>query len=444
MIRRAQHWTDAPIEGRRRKRVIRNWTNFRTPHHGFIPAAPLIAEATRKPDDWDGNFDFQRTSQAGALQTFFGDTRDPDNPAMVGMRLADRPAFWVNFRPMGTTPNPETIAEGARYAWRGLWKNTTLRYIDSAHKLTKEIVLREPGHPARFRFSVKLPPHLSLVFRNGGAAVLGPLGNERLTLPAPWGMDAEENAVGVTMWRGLDTPLGLPVIVIEVNEDALAGAVYPVTIDPTVQITGTTDLEDTSLIAANNDNHGGSSTVYTGNGDSYRGLVRIATIGAIPAGTITALKLVAYASTASSSVPLVAHIVTNANAWVEGTSNFTPQVGSACWNQSRYLEQNWAGHPIPGCGEEDVDFDGDPSPPEHFYATTGWHTFSLKPEWATAWRDATRDPNGVRLTQKTAVAGGVYLLSTERAGYELYFEVDYDEAPAGSAIAAMSLPRRIQ
>lgn len=451
MIRRAQHWTDTPIEGRKRRRQIRNWANYRTPHHGFVAAAPLITEATRKPDDWDGEFDFQRTSQAGALQTFFGDTRDLANPAMVGLRLADRPGFWVNFRAMGTLPNPDTIAEGARHAWRGLWKNTTLRYIDSAHKLTKEIVLREPGHPTRFRFSVKLPPHLTLIFRNGGGAILGPNGTERLTLLAPWGEDADGKAIRATMRQGLDTSRGLPTVVIEVNEDDLAGAVYPVTIDPTATITGTTDIEDNWLQQnVSNRNRGADTTLDLNNstaGNRRRGVIRISA-GSIPAGSISGFRMLTDVTLvlldAQASQVVEVYFIADANDWVEGTVDSSVQIGSSCYGQKKLAEEDWAGGLISGCGVSGTDYDADGSPPTMSVSVTGPQTFTLDLSWPPLWRDAARVANGMvfDLIEVGSNGGLVRIKSSEHAD-PLSFEVDYT-APSGSAIAAMSMPRSIQ
>ena len=437
---RSQHWTDVPVEGRRRKRTIRNWSNFRTPHHNFREARPLIINALGVPDDWDGAFDFLRTSQAGALQTFFGDSSDSINPAMVGLRLADRPAFWVNFRAMGTLPNPVVVAEGARHAWRGLWKNTTLRYVDSAYKLTKEIVLREPGHPARFRFSVKLPPHLSLVFRNGGAAVLGPLGNERLTLPAPWGEDAEGKTVRATMRQDLDTVLGLPVIVIEVNEDDLAGAVYPVTIDPTVTISGTTDIEDNILYSPSPNGNFGGNTLGHIQKFNRNSLIRFMA-STIPEGTITALRLYITVEFLNGVLTGYFYHIADANDWVEGTQTAGIEVGASCWNYAKYDTQPWS---QTGCSHAGVDYDNDPSPPEVNITGTGPYQINLKPEWATNWRDGNRVANGIIVGPNTVAAGGTIIrwYSTEGAT-PLYFEIDYEEAPTGSAIAAMAMPRRI-
>ena len=89
MIVRDQHWTDAPRSGlRQRRRTICNWANYRTPRQPWRAAVPGIAESVGKPPDWSGIYDFARGQQSAALQAFFHDTSDPDNRAMVGVRLA--------------------------------------------------------------------------------------------------------------------------------------------------------------------------------------------------------------------------------------------------------------------------------------------------------------------------------------------------------------------
>jgi len=449
MIRRSHHWTDTPLEGRRRRRTIGNWLNYCEPGGEWRPSSPAVQSAQGAPPNWAGAFDFSFKSEEAPLQCFLRDAADVGNRAMVGVRMAGRPGSWLNFKALDCS-SVDAVVVGPAVWWPDLWPQCDLRYRPGRHKLVKEIICHGPGHPETFAFSLRTTPGHSIVFAGGGARVLDDGGDEVLRLNPPWAHDSStvhptpggHKPIGVTLHEGEPRVIGgraHQVVELALDPEDLEGAVYPVTIDPTVQITGTTDIEDTSLISANDNNYGGSDTIYTGQASAWRGLVRIAEISSIPAGTITALKMIAYASTASSFEPLVAHIVTDANNWVEGTLTGVPQVGSACWMQSRYSEQDWAGSV--GCGTSGVDYDADASPPEHFY-TTGWHTFDLKPEWATAWRNAVREPNGIRFVQKAPALGTVYLLSTERVGYELYFEIDYEEGAAAS-IAAMSLPRRI-
>lgn len=447
LIRRAQHWTDIPVVGKNRRRIMKNWCNFREPNRSWRESNPEIEDDASVPDNWEGNYDFHRRSLRGPMQAFMGDMTDVDNPAMVGCRLADRPDAWLNMKPMNVNPGSVAQIVSPRVIrWPNIWDNAGLRYRVVEHKLEKTIRLTAPGHPAVFRFTLRVADGMSVKFEGNGARILDARGVECMRLVEPWGKDGStvnpdtldgSNPVRVRMQEGQSKVINgctYQVVKLIPHPDDLADAIYPVEIDPTVEITGTIDIEDTSLVSAGPDgNYGGSIDLHLSFLASYRALIRISS-SSIPGGTITGFRLKMY-----STAGFETHVffIADANDWVEGTAQGGQQTGSCCWNYCKFSDQNWAGSP--GCGTSGTDYDTDGSPPSHT-PIIGWNTFTLKPEWPPLWRDGARVANGMLFFPQ--VGGWFGWKSTENAGNPLYFEVDYEEVE-GSPIAAM-LPRRIQ
>lgn len=437
-IRRANHWTDAP-HGEGRRRTLSNWLNFWTQGQGWAPCAPAATPAQGTPPNWPGQFDFSHGSQAAALQCFFRDATDPGNRAMVGARLSARPGSWLNLKALDcTAADVELEAGNAR--WPDLWAQTDLIFRPGRGKLQKEIICKAPGHPLVFRFTVKIAPGHTFEVANGLGRLLDE-GSEVLELRSPFASDANGEAIQIVMRAS--NPVG-PFQVVELALDPadLAGAVYPVTVDPTVVISGTTDIEDNLMYQGGvTTNYGGAVFAIFGlrlANQRTRTLFRIDE-STIPSGSITAFRMLAWRySNAFSANPgtLEFYIIKDANDWVEGTSGGGPQAGSACWNQAKYLSQNWAGSV--GCGTSGVDYDADASPPSWPYLarTAGpdvLHTIPLDAAWPPLWRDAARVNNGIiGFGDEITTSTQFFIRSSESAGNPLSFEIDYTELPKGA------------
>lgn len=453
VVQQRQHWRDFPVDPfhlEKRKRVLLNWSGFKEPDREWRASNPDIEDNQTLPDYWDGAYDFRHRALESPLQCFFGDFNDTDNPAMVGVRLADRPRCWLNIRPMNVRPGSVAQVVNPRVLrWPEVWPNSALRFRAAANKLEKTIRLTAPGHPAVFRFTLRVPDGTSIEFGNNAARILDDQGVERLRLNAPWGKDSStvnpdtidgSNPIRVRMQEGNSQVINgrtYQVVRLVPHPDDLAGATYPVEIDPTATISGTANIEDANMRSnAVNNNYGGATTLLIGYLGYGHGLVRISP-GSIPAGTITAFRLYVY-STRSDTIEAEAFFITDANDWVEGASSGAPATGTACWNQAKYTVQDWAGSP--GCQTSVVDFDADPTPPTKTMPGAGWYEWILDPAWPPLWRDAVRVSNGIKIRATTSVGDFTYFCATEHATVPLYFEIDYDTG--GAPVAAM-LPRRM-
>ena len=434
MPMRGQHFTDSPTVGGVARRTLRNWSNYQRPGRPWASCAPGVSPATGTPPDWSGAFDFSHGSQNAALQCFFRDATDPGNRAMVGARLASDPGAWINIKAMDCTAADVVFEEGGALArWPDLWANSDLTYRPGAGKLRKEIICKAPGHPTVFRSTIKTPPGYTPDLSGGRGRLLDTEGVERLGLSAPYAYDSStvypthdgKKPIGVELRDG-GTFGAFRVVELVLDQDDLDGAVYPVTVDPTVPITGTTDVEDVHMIPPPSGTNNYGSAVVLQATTARPLLTRIATIGSIPAGTITGLRFL-FTELAASDYTLNAFFIADANDWVEGTASGSPQAGSVCWDQAKFGSQNWAGSA--GCGTSGTDYDADASPPAMTSTgSAGLQTFSLDPTWAPLWRDGARAPNGIKIVNPAGPDSCV-AWSTEFGSDQPYFEVDW--APAG-------------
>lgn len=451
-----------------RCRTLRNWCNCQPLGQPWQPTAPALGASVGVPDNWDGVYDFASENKAAALQSFTGDTSDIDNPAMVGCRLADDPDVWVNIKACDVL-RPASSVVGTKQRWSGLWIKTELECEVASGKMVKRLIFGASGHPLIFRYTLRLADGLSLEFANNAARILDDKGVERMRLLAPWGHDSSttypsfdgSKPIRATLREGASRLVEgrqYQVVEVEVSAEDLEGAVYPVTIenDPTVQITGTINIEDVFLYSiAPEYNYGGS--IYAIWGDAASPAARLDRQlfrfdeNQIPAGSILSLELHYWRLPwSNSTLGGVSEIyrVKDANDWGEGTANGSAQVGSCAWNFAKYDTQSWAGSL--GCGSSGIDYDADGSPPGSAFPsyTAGppvKRVEVLKPEWATDWRPpgAARVNNGILIRGDDETTPGKALLasSTEESFNNPYFEIDYDEG--GASVAAMSLSRRI-
>ena len=432
-LQKSQHFTDFPIVGNRIRRRISNWLNYQEPNRDWKESTPIIEQAVSIPDNWEGAFDFQYQSLKGPIQAFVGDSTDVLNTALVGVRCANKPECWINYKALGVNNSVGMKIFPVQRAvrWPDLWTNTDLAYQVGRHKLDKQIKLKDPGHPVSFRFAFRIPAGMSYEIVNNQLLLRDEFGEVVLRSFSPWGEDSSttaptdngKQAINVTMVESdpvVYQGKTFPTLLITPDLADLSGATYPVIIDPTTQITGTTDIEDNSMNSASPGNNRGSKTdIWTI--ANRRPLCRIATIGSIPEGTITALRLHLYS--AGSLATLEAFAVKDGNDWVEGTAFGAVQAGSSCWSHAKYDTQSWLGSA--GCNTSGTDYDADGSPPSITLVDAQFNAWTLKAAWATAWRDATREPNGIVINYNPIEWGNYW--ASEHGTYPCYWEVDYDE-----------------
>jgi hypothetical protein len=446
---RSPHWTDAPHpSGKGRRRVISNWCNYHSQGE-WRASAPGASQAQGAPPEWVGAFDFSHASTQAPLQCFFRDAMDVGNRAMVGVRLSDRSGAWLNLKALDCSSADAVIEDGgASVRWPSLWPQTDLVFKPGRHKLAKELVLHAPGHPLAFEFSLRLAPGHVLAFADGGARVLDSDGAEVLRLPPPWAHDSAttgpgldgHQSVGVTMTEGIERRIGgvaYRTIRLDLDGDDLASAVYPVVVDPTVQISGQAAVEDGYIYQGSAANYGGQAWQFVGrftSGGVNRVIAR-PLAGHIPAGRITRLVYSMWRFSYSSSTEagaMVAHAITAANTWAEGTAAGTAQEGSVSWAQRAYSATDpvyWVG--AAGCSTSGVDYESDANPPSaDFPAYTsggGYRTaIELRPEWAIEWRSGARANNGFTLrATNEATPGALLACHTSEYSPPSYYEVDY-------------------
>jgi hypothetical protein len=308
-----------------------------------------------------------------------------------------------------------------------LWANCDLSLTAAKHKVEKLITLKQPGHPSAFRFGLKLAPGHTYEVKDNALHVYDSTGVEWLHTPTVWGRDASGGTVDVALLDEGD--LGVAVVLGDLSE-----AAYPIVIDPSATISGTSAVSDVFLIQVlPNANFGGSLGFVIGgmNGTTYRTLIKLDT-AQIPQGIFSAFrwKMVRTADAqCTQSGRVNFYIISAGNDYNEGNSNNAIQTGECCWNKRKYNTDNWVGSAR--CSTSGTDFDSDASPPgvDFNSFTSGaayWDTIVLKNSWLVDWKTGARANNGILLKETTDTAGHAYqAVSTEEASVNPYFEIDY-------------------
>lgn len=199
---------------------------------------------------------------------------------------------------------------------------------------------------------------------------------------------------------------------------------------PTVTISGAANIQDTFLVYASANPsfadwcEGGNAQIAMQNGSQSRVILVRFTNALLPAGSVTGFRLKFYAQAGWDGVSnMAAWRILAANAWVGGTVQHTPEVGSACWNWRSYNTTPWAGSA--GLGVSGVDYEANASPPTTVPpGFSQWATLVLPPSWASDWKSGAMVNNGLLL--KTNNAGSTMAIRSVNDGqYPLYFEIDY-------------------
>jgi hypothetical protein len=382
------------------------------------------------------------------LQAFAGDTTDPLNSALWGVRCADRPNTWANWKAYGVvdgiTPRLDTDEAGnvIGATWVGLWPGADLRIVNGGHKVEKWIVINERSASTHYEFTLKLAGGHDAVQVGDTLSIQDPQGVERLSTRTPWARDSATTAGtadGRNYYPATLTRMGnvgnLARYAIDIRAEDLASAVLPLEIEPTTTISGTANIQD-ALINGNgpDNNYGGWDRCYLGGNDAYKTLVRVNKTQ-IPSGSLTGFRFFVYPTTVSvSPFNAVSYAVKDANNWVEGTASIAPQTGSCCWNRTAYNTTSWAGSA--GCGTSGTDYDADSSPPSSdLYPASAFHAITLKPAWATAWRDDTRTNNGALLRHTSSATAVFQSTENSNSAQTPYVEIDYALGGAASMLA---------
>lgn len=452
--RHRHHFSEVPIDGDRRRRTISNWQNFHEPGGPWERSNPNPAPAEGVPNGWIGDFTFSHFSRRGALQSALG--VDGAGRPHVRVRRADNRAAWAEFVWRGGKPTTleEQLAR-RRLVFHGFAPQTAIAYVTGRHRLDKVMRFAAPGHPTSSQFAMRRAPGIThklvgqsiILHDDRGIEVL------RTSPPCAWDssiiaptIDGKQSIRVVIAEIGI-TPQRDPIFELTLDPNDLAGAVYPVYLDPTIIISGTADIEDNYIATINtntNRNFGGSGFMFVGRRTStilYRDLIRFDETQ-IPAGTITALRLKIWQRSFFLSLnaqTVKVYRVAAGNDWVEGTATGTAQTGSSCWKDKQYNISTWLGGVNSGCGVAGTDYDADASPPSQVATmpyTSGpdiEHSVTLPSVWATDWRDGVHDNEGILLLgAETTDSTVVQFPSTEDGTSPPVFEIDFTLVAPGS------------
>lgn len=434
------HMSEEDLEDGKIRRSISNFANWQDRFGTWRQCAPDVVEAPDAPDAWSGAYEFTHASRNAVAQLHFGDSTDPANTALVGIRSARRPYNWLNYKALNVNAVPMEVNRAEHMvAWRNLWPNTDLELHCGRRNVKEDIVLKAPGHPVQFRFALRIPASHSLVVENNSARITDLYGETWLAFPQVVGFDADRQLIRCTFIQGADITVNgktFPTVIVRPNATDLASAVYPVRIDPTATISGSTAIDDDQMTykAASNymdRNCGGYSSNSVGRdgpGYLYRSLIRVRPTS-FPEGSYTAFRMILKRQAQSGSVAagqLIIHRITDANTWVEGTSIYAIESGKVCWNYCAYNTQAWAGSA--GCSTSGIDYDASGCTFDFPAYTSGplvTCSIALTTQWAVDLKSGARVANGFRIAEATDATDKVFAFATTESTDGPSFEIDY-------------------
>jgi hypothetical protein len=441
-IFRSQHFTDFTIGKNNRRRKVGNNLNYKTPGQEYKETLHRLVKPTKKVDHWHSSaFDFHYQNEEAVLQAFLGDNSSPDNTASWTIRSAEHPESWIRWKALDVKKNIKPRIDNTELIWKNLWKNANLLLRHSNHKLEKEIILSHPGHPNVFNFQLEIAEdHNFELVNNSFVRIYNEQGILVLETRPVWGKDSSTTALSldgsqsikVSLEGGKDNGKNAYIFQLVINQEDLNTVVYPVIIDPTVVVSGTEAIDDTSLmeyaaLGWQNYNLGANTVLYFGDngaGNDRTGLVRCAT-ASIPSGTITGASLALYAKHVGNPGSILAYRMAEANAaWIEGTKTFAAAAtGEPTWSNLAHAATPWAGGV--GCKSSGVDFDADASPPA-IVLTAAYQvlSFTLPPSWFSEWKSGARG-NGGLVMRASAAGMNATFNATENATNPATFTLDY-------------------
>jgi hypothetical protein len=441
------HWTDVPKGGGKITRRLRSWSNVKrlnldgSIHTDWASSASDAAPLDGLPDNWIGlEADYDVASMDAALQIIVKTRSDKPN---WFVRRADNPNAWMRwFLPDAV----EAVAEVDRDNKRITWPGFRLDFESGA--AAKTFVLADNNAPTSYRLAFLLPDGYTYELADSVLRALDSEDVEVFSTKHPTAYDSATTYLSPdgrqpmrctlvedgTLSHDGDTWV---VLRLDLNQDDLDSAVFPVEADPTVQITGATDIDDTYLSEGQPEINGGVyrwsfwGGIFIAN-NVYRMVERIAT-STIPAdGTITGFRM--YGTRIATGYSAVgdnmdAYRITAGNDWNEGVKNNAQStVGEVCWLWRRFWQAYWLG--TAGCGTSGTDYVADPSPPTMSYTayTSGSDvpfTITLDPAWPVIWRNA-GDNKGMMWRSRTeANETFFWFYSSDSPTTPAYYEIDY-------------------
>lgn len=236
------------------------------------------------------------------------------------LRVGLAPGAYVDY----TLPGAPAV-DGSVATLADAWAKSDLRYTAGPAGVKGEIILREAGHPAAFAFPAALTG--CTAFEDAGGLGLYADKNRIGAIPDPFAVDANGSRGPVAMaWDGES-------ITLTPDPAWLATAAYPVTVDPTTNISPPTG--DAYVYSANpTGNYGSDAELIVQPGDVYYSLVKF-DLSSLAASTISAatLKLNVGGASGSGGNATVQRVTSN---WAEGTVTWAtgPTVDGVTWATS--------------------------------------------------------------------------------------------------------------
>jgi hypothetical protein len=436
---------DVGLGVKQRRRQIKNWSGYQTPAGVWAQTDQQIEQGLGTPPGWGGGaFEFQYQARNSACQVW---VHENGAAPLYGIRRSENHAHWLNTQIVGGDSSNHTVygpQKAIKYS--AVFDGMDLWWQLRPDGVAQVLEVIDAGlAPSSWRQVYKMPAATQIVRVGDAFSLRDGQGVERLHIRAPIGWDEGSDGEGTREGPGpesIDIPIAVDVIntwtadgyryaVVEFTPDAAARvlAVGNEFFDPTETVSSTVEYQDTYLrnkSGSYDTNYGGGTGITWGatSGESRRGVIRI-TSGSIPEGSYSAFRWFHYrranANSTLNTQTLQCHEFTAADGdWTEG---------GCTWNNKLHPGTAWAG----GVGAGSP---GGGSVESSTLGTLGYDAYTSGPDALaqvdldenvlSGWRTGQSD--GFRVIEASEVAGSWYVsLSTENAGSNPYFEIDYSE-----------------
>jgi RHS repeat-associated protein len=293
----------------------RNSRTYRTPE-GFLEAE--VAAGPINYQDTSGAWQpIDNTLVATSTPGYAWENKADRYRVLLPANLADAPvriergSAWISFQPVGA--DSQGTASGNTVTYRDVFPGVTISFAAIGDEVKEQIVLANAGVPASYSFQVQTSPGLSFKPNNAGGLDVYQDATFQFALPAPFMTDASNRLEGFSRavsFRTSPIPGGISLAVV-VDPAWLASPArqWPVTIDPTVVLTGPAVNADCHIVGGNyqNQNFCTSTELEVGSASTghRHGLLYFPVEPALPRDSqVMAAKLSLYVPRPATNGPL--------------------------------------------------------------------------------------------------------------------------------------------
>ena len=206
--------------------------------------------------------------------------------------------------------------KGNTLRYKNIFNDVTLEYIVDGSKVKENIILHSYQGKNTFEFFIEAPTLLAEKVEDGSIEFTEPGGRFLFRIPRPYMFDAkfaagEDGAVSQEVSQDIATTDGGYILTITADESFLtnSGTMYPVTIDPWIDVFNT---EDTYIASGTSHNYHNNDHMFVGYHSTIGRTRALAkwNLPDIPNAVVTSAEIGLYQYSSNANVPVNLHRIT--------------------------------------------------------------------------------------------------------------------------------------